>query len=305
MPATHITGNETDLLRRFHTTRDPALRAELAERLLPLAHSIARRYAQRGEPLDDLIQVASIGLLKALDRFDPDRGVPFSGFAAPTITGEIRRHFRDTGWMVRPPRDLQELVLAVNATTERLSVDLGREPTTHEIAEATKTSVEDVAEALQAGTGYRADSLTLIAVKRILTQYRPNLVLINFMEPDGFAHAGNWPNYIRGIARDDRYVMQLYEFLQKSKAYRNNTALFVTNDHGRHLDTVPPGWTEHGDGCEGCRHISLLALGPDFRKGRTVKDTGTLVDVPSTVAYMLGIPFAQGQGKSIDALFKH
>ncbi|MBH8559773.1 sulfatase-like hydrolase/transferase [Hymenobacter negativus] len=154
------------------------------------------------------------------------------------------------------------------------------------------------------GTGYRADSLTLIAVKRILTQYQPNLVLINFMEPDGYAHAGNWPNYIRGINRDDRYVQQLYDFLQKSKAYRNNTALFVTNDHGRHLDTVPPGWTEHGDGCEGCRHISLLALGPDFRKGRTVKDTCTLVDVPSTVAYMLGIPFAQGQGKSIDALFK-
>ena len=154
------------------------------------------------------------------------------------------------------------------------------------------------------GTGYRADSLTLLAVKRILTQYQPNLVLINFMEPDGFAHAGNWPNYIRGIARDDRYVGQLHEFLQKSKTYRNNTALFVTNDHGRHLDSVAPGWTEHGDGCDGCRHISLLALGPDFNVGRTVTDTCALVDVPSTVAYLLGIPFAQGQGKSIKALFK-
>ena len=150
------------------------------------------------------------------------------------------------------------------------------------------------------GTGYRADSLTLIAVKRILTQYKPNLVLINFMEPDGFAHAGNWPNYIRGINRDDRYVMQLYQFLQKNNAYRNNTTLFITNDHGRHLDTVPPGWTEHGDGCEGCRHISLLALGPDFKIGRTVTDTCTLVDVPSTVAYMLGMPFTQGQGKLLE-----
>ena len=154
------------------------------------------------------------------------------------------------------------------------------------------------------GTGYRADSLTLIAVKRILTQHKPNLVLVNFMEPDGFAHAGNWPNYIRGIARADRYVLQLYDFLQKSKTYRNNTALFITNDHGRHLNSVAPGWMEHGDACQGCRHISLLALGPDFRKGRTVKDTCTLVDVPSTVARMLGIPFTQGQGKPIEALLK-
>lgn len=159
MTATRIATDENDLLRRYHETRDPALRAELAERLLPLAHSIARRYAHRGEPLDDLVQVGAIGLLKALDRFDPDRGVPFSGFAAPTITGEIRRHFRDTGWMVRPPRDLQERVLAVSATTERLAVDLGREPTIQEIAEATRCSVDEVAEAQQAGTGYRAASL--------------------------------------------------------------------------------------------------------------------------------------------------
>ena len=154
------------------------------------------------------------------------------------------------------------------------------------------------------GTGYRADSLTLVAAKRILTQHQPNLVLINFMEPDGYAHAGNWPNYIRGIARDDLYVMQLYEFLQKSKAYRNNTALFITNDHGRHLNGVASGWMDHGDACEGCRHISLLALGPDFKKGRTLKDTCTLVDVPSTVAYLLNIPLPQGQGKPIAALFR-
>ena len=155
------------------------------------------------------------------------------------------------------------------------------------------------------GTGYRADSLTLIAVERILTQYKPNLVLVNFMEPDGFAHAANWPFYIRGIARDDRYVMQLYEFLQKNKAYRNNTALLVTNDHGRHLDGVSTGWADHGDACEGCRHISLLAVGPDFRTGLTVADTTTLVDVPSTVSYLLKFPFTQGQGKVITRLFKN
>lgn len=154
------------------------------------------------------------------------------------------------------------------------------------------------------GTGYRADSLTLIAVERILTRYKPNLVLINFMEPDGFAHAANWPFYIRGITRDDRYVMQLYEFLQKSKDYRNTTTLLITNDHGRHLDGIDTGWVDHGDACQGCRHISLLAVGPDFRTGQTVADTCTLVDVPSTVSYLLNFPFTQGQGKVITRLFK-
>ncbi|WP_082685127.1 sulfatase-like hydrolase/transferase [Hymenobacter sedentarius] len=154
------------------------------------------------------------------------------------------------------------------------------------------------------GTGYRADSLTLVAAKRILTQYQPNLVLISFMEPDGFAHAGNWPNYLRGIARDDRYIMQLYDFLRKNKAYRNNTTLLITNDHGRHLDGVATGWIDHGDACEGCRHISLLALGPDFKKGRTITEPYTLVDIPSTVAYLLALPFPQGQGKVIESLLR-
>lgn len=150
---------EAQLLRRYHETRDPALREELAARLMPLVRAVARRYARRGEPLDDLVQVGAIGLLKAIDRFDPDRGVPFSGFAAPTISGEIRRHFRDTGWMVRPPRDLQELVLTVGNTTDRLSASLGREPTISELAAETNVTVDDVAEALRAGAGYRATSL--------------------------------------------------------------------------------------------------------------------------------------------------
>ncbi len=127
--------------------------------LLPLVRSIARRYARRGEPLDDLVQVGSVGLLKAIDRFDPDRGVPFGAFAAPTITGEIRRHFRDTTWTVRPPRELQELVLALSAATERLSAVHGRPPTVSELAEAIDRSVDDVAEAKSAGEGYSATSL--------------------------------------------------------------------------------------------------------------------------------------------------
>ncbi len=154
------------------------------------------------------------------------------------------------------------------------------------------------------GTGYRADSLTLEAAKRILTQHQPRLMLINFMEPDGFAHAANWPFYLRGIARDDRYVKQLYDFLRKNKAYRKNTTLFITNDHGRHLDGISTGYVDHGDDCEGCRHVSLLALGPDFKKRRTVTDTYTLADVPATAALLLGMPFDQGQGKAIYPLFK-
>lgn len=155
----HSPTTESALLRRYRDTRDPAVREELALRLMPLVRAVARRYARRGEPLDDLVQVGVVGLLKALDRFDPGRGVPFRGFAVPTISGEIRRHFRDAGWMVRPPRDLQELVLAVSAASERLAARHGRDPTVGELADETGTGVDDIAEALRAGAGYRAASL--------------------------------------------------------------------------------------------------------------------------------------------------
>lgn len=138
------------------------------------------------------------------------------------------------------------------------------------------------------GTGYRADSLTLVETKRILATHRPNLVLINFMEPDGFAHAGNQDYYMRGISRDDQYVKELWDFLSKDDFYRKKTALLITNDHGRHLDGIDGGWQEHGDSCEGCRHISLLALGPDFKKGAVTEAAYTLVDIAPTVARLLG-----------------
>ena len=153
------------------------------------------------------------------------------------------------------------------------------------------------------GSGYRADTLTLIEVKRVLTTHKPNLMLINFMEPDGYAHAGNWEFYLRGIARSDRYVKQLWDFLQKDKNYKKSTTLLVTTDHGRHLDTVDGGWLDHGDDCEGCRHISLLAIGPDFKKGRTMKTPYTLVDISATVAPLLGFNFEQSQGKLMTELF--
>jgi len=153
------------------------------------------------------------------------------------------------------------------------------------------------------GTGYRPDSLTLIEAQRVLATNRPNLMLINFMEPDGYAHAGNWPNYIRGITRDDRYVKQLYAFLQNDRYYKNNTTLLITTDHGRHLQSVDGGWVDHGDNCEGCRKIFLLAIGPDFKKGREVTTKHTLIDISATVAKMMGFEFKESQGQVMRELF--
>lgn len=153
------------------------------------------------------------------------------------------------------------------------------------------------------GSGYRADSLTLVEVLNVLGTHRPNLMLINFMEPDGYAHAANWDFYLRGIARGDRYAKQLWDFLRKDKHYRNKTTLLITTDHGRHLDTVDSGWVDHGDDCEGCQRISLLALGPDFRKGGFVETKYTLVDISATIAPMLGMAFPQAEGSVMKELF--
>ena len=118
------------LLVRYHREGDPAAREQLVQRFLPLARQLARRYQRGGEQLDDLIQVASLGLLKAIDRFDPERETAFSSFAVPTILGELKRHFRDKGWSVRVPRDLQEMAVRVDRIADEMSRELGRAPTT-------------------------------------------------------------------------------------------------------------------------------------------------------------------------------
>src|SRR5437899_10512978 len=117
----------------YAAARDPALRDELVAAHLGLAEYLARRFANRGEPLDDLVQVASVGLLKAVDRFDPDRGLEFSTYATPTIVGELKRHFRDKGWAVRVPRRVQELHLRLAKVVNTLGQALGRSPTLTEI----------------------------------------------------------------------------------------------------------------------------------------------------------------------------
>jgi RNA polymerase sigma-B factor len=141
---------ENLLLRRYAQSRDPALREELCRRLLPLAQSLALRYRDASEQLDDLMQVASLGLVKALDGFDPTRGVPFSAYAAPTILGELRRHFRDRVWDVHLPRGLQERVMAVSNAAGTLAEEQGRTPTVSEICSRLGLSEEEVAEALAA-----------------------------------------------------------------------------------------------------------------------------------------------------------
>jgi RNA polymerase sigma-B factor len=146
------------LLQRAHDG-DQRARKELVDRFLPLARQLARRYQRAGEPLDDLIQVASLGLLKAIDRFDPARETAFSSFAVPTILGELKRHFRDRGWSVRVPRDLQELAVRLEPVGEELSRELGRAATPAEIAERTGTTLEQVLEAREAAGAYRAVSL--------------------------------------------------------------------------------------------------------------------------------------------------
>jgi RNA polymerase sigma-B factor len=141
---------------------DPArqpIRDALVESHLPLVEYLARRFAGRGEPLDDLVQVATIGLIKAVDRFDPDRGVEFSTYATPTIAGEIKRHFRDKGWAVRVPRRLQELKLALTRATADLTQELNRAPTVAELAKHLKLSEEEILEGLESAHAYSTVSL--------------------------------------------------------------------------------------------------------------------------------------------------
>jgi RNA polymerase sigma-B factor len=143
----------------YRRTRDRDLRNELVEEHMRLAEFLSRRFAHRGEPLDDLRQVALVGLLKAVERFEPDRGLQFSSFAMPTILGELKRHFRDRGWAVRVPRRVQELHLELDRTIASLSQELGRPPTPSEIADRAGVREEDVLESMEANSLYRLPSL--------------------------------------------------------------------------------------------------------------------------------------------------
>ena len=160
-PAPERTRADYALLTRYKGNRDETARAELVERFLPLARQLARRYARPNEPVDDLFQVASMGLLKAIDRFEPERGHAFSTFAVPTIVGELKRYFRDTGWAVHVPRPIQERIGQVNRAVNDLSRELGRSPAPHEVAGKIGASIEEVLEALDAAKAFDAVSLDM------------------------------------------------------------------------------------------------------------------------------------------------
>ncbi len=149
-----------ELFERWQRDKDPSARELLVERYLPLAHKLAARYRGRaGEPFEDLLQVASLALLKAVDRFEPDRGMAFSSFAVPTILGELKRYFRDTGWSAHVPRGPQELALKVQKAEQELSSRIGRSPTAGELAEYMEVTVEHVIDGLEAAAAHHAGSL--------------------------------------------------------------------------------------------------------------------------------------------------
>jgi RNA polymerase sigma-B factor len=151
---------DRELLRRYHKEGDTGAREELVQRHLPLVRSLARRYAGRGEPLDDIEQVGAIGLIKAIDRFELDREVSLATYATPNVVGEIKRHFRDKGWAIRVPRALQELNAKMSATIDRLTSKLGRSPSIAEIAESLDATPEEVLEAIEVGSAYTTLSLS-------------------------------------------------------------------------------------------------------------------------------------------------
>jgi RNA polymerase sigma-B factor len=159
-PGVAISSPDIDaLFRDFRKTQDRGARETLVERFLPLARRLARRYERGDESFDDLLQVASLGLVKAVDRYEPDRGVAFSSYAVPTILGELKRYFRDTGWAVHVPRGLQERAMKVDQTAAKLTTRLGRPPSMAEIAEGMGLTLEEVLEAMGAAQAYDAVSL--------------------------------------------------------------------------------------------------------------------------------------------------
>ena len=190
-PAPRVSGTERhrrdrELFVRLMEHDDQQAREELVERFMGLARQVALRYRRQSEPLDDVMQVAALGLLKAIDRFDPDRGIAFSSFAVPTMLGEVKRHFRDKSWTVRPPRDLQELTLRVEQATTLLSTQLSRSPSVAELSEHLGVGDEEILEALEAG---RARSATSLSAPRGDTEDGNTLGDLLGDEEDGFERA--------------------------------------------------------------------------------------------------------------------
>jgi len=152
------------------------------------------------------------------------------------------------------------------------------------------------------GSGYRTDSLTVDHVLDSMERYHPNLVFINFRQPDVLGHTAVWEDYIAAIEQVDRHYFTIWQYLKNSSHYQNTTTLFVTNDHGRHLDEVG-SFAGHGDGCEGCRHINLFAAGPDFGSNQINSNPYEQIDIPTTISKLLGFEMPTSEGRIIQDLF--
>ncbi|HSI91200.1 MAG TPA: alkaline phosphatase family protein [Adhaeribacter sp.] len=154
------------------------------------------------------------------------------------------------------------------------------------------------------GSGYRPDSVTLQVTKELLQQHRPNLVLVNFKEPDARGHQGDWKGYLNGIRTTDEYVWQLWQFLQQDPHYRQQTTLILTNDHGRHIDNHRDGFVSHGDRCKGCKHLNFFAAGPDFKRNLIISEKYNQTDISATVAELLGFKMETSEGEVMWEVFK-
>jgi hypothetical protein len=158
--------------------------------------------------------------------------------------------------------------------------------------------------AMGTGSGYREDSITYNRAKQLLSSHHPNICIINFREPDYSGHLNNWDSYLYGIQSTDQYIHLLIDFIEADPIYAGKTTVFVTNDHGRHLNTVSSGFSSHGDGCEGCRHILFYAYGPDFKKDEVISVQRELIDIPATIAELLHFDMPYGEGRVMYELFE-
>jgi RNA polymerase sigma-B factor len=190
------------LFIRYQRQGDLDARDELIRRFLPLARKLARRYERASEPLDDLVQVASLALVKAVDRYDVSRGDAFSSYAVPTILGELKRYFRDSGWALHVPRGMQEEVLRVNSAIERLSRELGRSPSPQQLAIRLDMSVERVLEAMEAASAY--DTMSLDAPRRSSDEEQGSLA-------DGLGHTDERFEFVEDSASIQRGLRALPE----------------------------------------------------------------------------------------------
>lgn len=153
------------------------------------------------------------------------------------------------------------------------------------------------------GTGYRTDSITVLHVLDSMEKYEPNLVFINLRQPDFSAHMGVWENYLAAIQQVDKDYYTIWQYLENSPNYQNKTALFITNDHGRHLDSIG-SFSGHGDACEGCQHINLFASGPDFKSNEINANAYEQIDIPTTIAALLKFKMSSSDGRIIKDLFQ-